>query len=66
MTYANGKIGIGWNHTIKRSSNTRIGFGMTVKHASLLGFYAFVLPNFRKNLCIVWITLWIISKKSGF
>ena len=46
MTYANGKIGIGWNPTIKRSSYTRIGFGVTAHHASLLGF----TPSFSQTL----------------
>jgi len=38
MTYADGKIGIGWNHTIKRSFYTRIGFGATLVPCFITGF----------------------------
>jgi len=46
VTYANGKIGIQWNHTLKRSFNTGIGFRATVYYACLLGF----LAEFSRNL----------------
>ncbi len=44
MTCENEKIGIGWNHAIKRSSSTRIGFEVTVYHPALRGF----MPSSRK------------------
>jgi len=38
MTHAHGKIGIGWNRRIKRNSDTRMGFSVTLVPCITTGF----------------------------